>query len=134
MTRDQRDPAVELPHVDMEMLADILSFTSAEFVVESIDEFLIASRDGLETIAGAIQQEDRRVVERLAHRLRGSCGVTGAMRLSERCASLEEAAPDASKAELSELLSRAKEELACVNRELGNERRRLLAGSTGGAG
>jgi HPt (histidine-containing phosphotransfer) domain-containing protein len=134
MTREQREPAAELPHVDVEMLADILSFTSVEFVVESIDEFLIAAGDGLETIANAILREDRRVVERVAHRLRGSCGVTGAMRLSQRCASLEESAPEASPAELSELLSRAKEELGCVNRDLAAERRRLLLGSAGGAG
>ena len=134
MTREQRKPEAELPHVDIEMLADILSFTSVEFVVESIDEFLVAARDSLETIADAIPREDRRVVERVAHRVRGSCGVTGAMRLSQRCAALEEAAPEASTAELSELLARAKEELDCVNRELGNERRRLLGGSTGGTG
>ena len=132
MTREQRDPTAELPHVDMEMLADILSFTSVQFVAESIDEFLIAARDGLATIADAIAQEDRRVVERLAHRLRGSCGVTGATRLSKCFASLEEAAPEAPTTELSELLSRASAELECVNRELGNERRRLLQGSAGG--
>ena len=134
MTREQREPAAELPHVDMEMLADILSFTSVEFVVESIDEFLVAARDGFETIADAIAREDRPVVEHVAHRLRGSCGVTGAMRLSQRFASLEDAAPKSSKAELSELLAVAKQELGCVNRELGSERRRLLAGSAGGAG
>lgn len=133
MTSETRDSTDELPHVDAAMLADILSFTSVDFVVESIDEFLVAARDGLEAIADAIQREDRSVVERLAHRLRGSCGVTGAMRLSQHCASLEGAAAEAPTAELGEHLSRAREELGCVRRELGNQRRRLLRGSAEGA-
>lgn len=132
MTPASPKPESEFPHVDVEMLADILSFTSVEFVVESIDDFLVAAERILDTIAEAIPREDRRTVERFAHRLRGSCGVTGAMRLSERCARLEEAAPEASGMELGELLTRAREELENVNRELGEQRVRLVAGSAGG--
>jgi len=132
MKEEPRKPESELPHVDVEMLADILSFTSVEFVVESIDEFLVSAEDGFDKMADAIPRDDRGFVERFAHRLRGSCGVTGAVRLAERCALLEEAAPAGPAVELVELLKRARDELACVKRELGAHRRRLLDGAAGG--
>ncbi len=130
----EEPPKPALPHVDAAMLADILSFTSVEFVVESIEEFLVAAEDGLDEIAAAIAQEERRAIERCAHRLRGSCGVTGAVRLAERCGRLEAGAREASFADLAELLSCARQELSFVKRDLGSERERLLSGAAGGAG
>jgi HPt (histidine-containing phosphotransfer) domain-containing protein len=78
--------------VDREVLDELSRFVSPDFLIQTIDAFLVLCESTLRELRAAQAAGDTAEVSRLAHRLRGSAGTTGALRFGEMCGVLEQAA------------------------------------------
>lgn len=87
-------PQSSLPTLDRSVLEELREYSSEEqdLAVELIELFLEDSPKQLLALQTALQNADRGEVEKRSHRLKGSAGSIGAMRLREICEGLETAA------------------------------------------
>lgn len=87
-------PQSSLPTLDRSVLEELREYSSKEqdLAVELIELFLEDSPKQLLALQTALQNADRGEVEKRSHRLKGSAGSIGAMRLREICEGLETAA------------------------------------------
>ncbi len=65
------------------------SVAGSGLVVEIVEAFLDSVPQSLRALRGAAVRGDSATVERLAHSLRGSCGIVGARRMADRAAAIE---------------------------------------------
>ena len=83
-----------------------------------VDDFVRDSRRNLEDMGAALGAGDLRTLERLAHNLKGSAGMLGAMRLARRSADVERAARESQREGLPRLLVAALDEHTCTAQAL----------------
>jgi signal transduction histidine kinase/ActR/RegA family two-component response regulator/HPt (histidine-containing phosphotransfer) domain-containing protein len=93
-----RAGAGDAPAVNRAVLEELGRYVSPAFLIQTIDAFLRLGDETLRDLRAAVASADAPEIGRLAHRIRGSAGTTGAGRFAEMCASLEESSGDASEA------------------------------------
>lgn len=105
--------------LDERALSNIRSFPGGERILESaIRAYLRDSAEGWPALRNACAAEDRGTVQRIAHNLKSSSAMLGAMRLAALFGELEQAAATTPMAELTERLETIQEEYVEVEREL----------------
>ena len=80
--------------VDGQALANLRELQEPDepsFVVELIEHFIVETPVRLASIANAIASGDAQGLNRLAHSLKASCGILGAVHMASMCATLEQA-------------------------------------------
>ncbi len=80
--------------VDWEIVADLLSVTQPEFLIELLGVFTRETGTALEALRQAASSRDLQELQRIAHRLRGSSATLGARRMMGLCDRLETLPPD----------------------------------------
>lgn len=87
-------PRASVPTLDRSVLEELREYSSDEqdLAEELIELFLEDSPKQLLALQTALRNADRGEVEKRSHRLKGSAGSIGAMRLREICEGLETAA------------------------------------------
>lgn len=87
-------PATAAPTLDRSVLEELREYSGEEqdLAEELIELFLEESPQQLLALQSALRNADSAEVERRSHRLKGSAGSIGAMRLREICEGLESAA------------------------------------------
>ena len=89
-------PFSHAPTLDRSVLEELREYSSEEgdLAEELIDLFLEDSPKQLLALQHALQNDDRGEVEKRSHRLKGSAGSIGAVRLRQICENLESTARD----------------------------------------
>jgi signal transduction histidine kinase/ActR/RegA family two-component response regulator len=82
--------------VDRSVLDELRRYVSPAFLIQTVDAFLALGGETLRELRAAAAAGNHSEVARLAHRIRGSAGTTGAIRFAEMCARLEERAAETS--------------------------------------
>jgi HPt (histidine-containing phosphotransfer) domain-containing protein len=82
------------PVFDPTVIADLRAATGDddEFIADLIGSYLAEGRENVDALAAAASEGDLAVFARAAHTLKSTSATVGAMRLSELCRGLEEAA------------------------------------------
>jgi HPt (histidine-containing phosphotransfer) domain-containing protein len=109
------------------ILADLRTLEaqgSPGFLAELIDVFFREFARHLKGLHAAMQSQDAREVERVAHTMKGSSGNLGAEALSRVCAALQNAAHAADWAVMRDLVPKVEAEYERARRELLIERDR----------
>jgi CheY-like chemotaxis protein/nitrogen-specific signal transduction histidine kinase len=112
----------DAPTLDSNVLVELRSLMSPEFVAESIDLFLAKAKSSLPQLHEAAARADLAELERGAHRLRGSCAIIGARRMMKLAASIEERARAGGREGLTRSLAELEEEFERVRVALEAER------------
>jgi HPt (histidine-containing phosphotransfer) domain-containing protein len=97
-----------------------------DLVVELIDIYLEVTGEQLATIDEAIHDQDRELLLKIAHSLKGSSGSIGATRMSSFSSSLELLETQDFFGEAQRLSQSLREEFGCVAEVLKAERQRRL--------
>lgn len=93
-----------MEYLDHEVL-DELSGMLGEDLQPILDEFIAELPGNLEALAGAVSSEDWTTAVHISHTIKGIAGNMGAVALSHVAADLEQAARDASKADVAPLVA-----------------------------
>jgi len=82
------------PVLDTAVIAELRAATGDddEFIAELIESYLSEGQANVDSLSAAASQSDLPVFTRAAHTLKSTSATVGAMRLSELCRGLEEAA------------------------------------------
>ena len=115
------------PAINPKILNDLRSLESQGapgFLAELIDVFFREFDRHLQGLHAAIQSQDAREAERVAHTMKGSSGNLGAEALSRVCAALQNAAHAADWAVLRDLAPKVEAEYERARLELLAERNR----------
>lgn len=82
------------PLLDPAVIAELRVATGDDdaFIAELIESYLAEGQTNVDSISAAAAQNDLAVFTRVAHTLKSTSATVGAMRLSEVCRGLEEAA------------------------------------------
>ena len=82
------------PVLDIAVIAELRAATGDddEFIAELIESYLSEGQANVDSLSAAASQSDLPVFTRAAHTLKSTSATIGAMRLSELCRGLEEAA------------------------------------------
>lgn len=116
-----------MPSIDPKIIDELRALQTAgspTFLAELIDIFLKEQRDHLKLLRQAFDGRDGRVLEKVAHTMKGSCGNLGARELSKACADLQRAANAADWAGAGLLVARIEREAVTVEAELRAEKSR----------
>jgi HPt (histidine-containing phosphotransfer) domain-containing protein len=107
--------------VDRKVLARLRGLqgeVETDFLAELASVFPEDARSGPQEVEEALQRGDAPAVERLARKLKGGPGSTGARGMSGLCAQFEDVGPSRDLSQGSELLGRVSKELGGVERAL----------------
>jgi HPt (histidine-containing phosphotransfer) domain-containing protein len=82
------------PVLDTAVIAELRAATGDddEFIAELIESYLAEGQANVDSLSAAAAQSDLAVFTRAAHTLKSTSATVGALRLSELCRGLEEAA------------------------------------------
>src|SRR5215207_8388335 len=100
-----------IDHAGMKNLRDL---GGSEMISELARMFFDDTRSDLRTLREAVEENDARSVERVAHALRGSSGNMGATRMAVICAELQNVGASGDLGHAAELLDRLEEEFGRV--------------------
>jgi len=83
-----------VPVLDAAVIAELRAATGDDdaFIAELIESYLAEGQANVDSLSAAAAQSDLAVFTRAAHTLKSTSATIGAMRLSELCRGLEEAA------------------------------------------
>jgi HPt (histidine-containing phosphotransfer) domain-containing protein len=90
------------PVLDPAVIAELRAATGDddEFIAELIESYLAEGQENVDSLSAAAAESDLTVFGRAAHTLKSTSATVGAMRLSELCRGLEEAARNGGAADL----------------------------------
>jgi HPt (histidine-containing phosphotransfer) domain-containing protein len=107
-----------VPVLDNAILATFVEMMGAEMMPLLVGTFLEDSQKQLAELAHALAAGDVEVFERMAHTLKSSCAMLGAMALSQGCREMELLAKGGDISGASPLLEQVKKEYQQVREEL----------------
>lgn len=124
-----RNEAMTTECVDLMTLRgyeSVQAIDEPDLVVELIDIYLEVTGEQLATIDEAIREEDRELLRKIAHSLKGSSGSIGAPRMSSFSSSLEQLETQDFFDQAKRLSQSLRQEFNCVSEILKAERQRRL--------
>ena len=98
-----------LDHRLIESIRSLNSEGRPDLLAELVGIFRETTPGLLDSLDEALQEQDSRVVQRLAHRLKGGSGNVGAKHMSRLCSDLETLAREQTQLTIAEMSSRASE-------------------------
>ena len=103
---------------DPSVLAKLASLGGKEFVQKTLERFFRSVPEKLESLKEAASLSDLARLHSLAHSLKGSCGLVGALALARAADALESAAGERTQADFAELVRRLETEAEVTLRTL----------------
>lgn len=112
----------------LDQYVDMMGAEGVEFVIDIIDSFLQDTPNNWRLLTKSMNEKDAMTFRRAAHTLKTGCATVGAMSLSEKFLTLEQAGKDNNILGAKSIMSNCKNELILLAKELQRKKSYLQKG------